>query len=172
MPQSATLESTPVTIPAPRTEQPVDPNAWVLCLPHDDLTLALSLSDLPQHPTTQERILGGYVNDNRPSGTPGVLIPAGVRQLTAWIVQGIHRATLDNDTHRCLVALWKATHEYRTHSRKGTWNTPRGKAFAGLFGSPRRTQHAADWVGDLPTMHLPTKVRISITADTTDMVFP
>lgn len=165
MPQSATLESTtaPITIPAPRTEEPLDPNAWVLSLPRTDLTLALALSELPRTRAEQDKAIGGYINPHRPAGTPGVLNPAGVRMLTAWAAQGIDRAG-------GVLALWQATCQWRTHNRNRTWNTPAGKAFTRRFGPHRRTQHATNWAADLPTVFKPTTVRISITADTIDLI--
>lgn len=148
MPQTATLEAPTarIAVPAPRTEQPKDPNAWVLSLPRTDLALALSLSDLPHT-----------------SATAGALNPAGVRQLMAWAAQGTERAG-------GVLALWQAACQWRTLGRTNTWSTPAGKAFTRQFGSQRRTQHATDWAGKLPTLFEPTTVRISITADTIDLV--
>lgn len=165
MPQTSALEAltAPLTVPAPRAATPTGPNTWVLSLPLTDLALALALSDLPHTRTTQDQALGGFINPDRPAGTRGVLNSAGISQLMAWAVQGIERAG-------GVLALWQAACQWRSHNLNRTWSTPAGKALTRRFGSQRRTQDATDWAGKLPVVFEATLVRISITADSIDLV--
>lgn len=165
MPQTATLEAltTPSTVPAPRSAATTDSNDWVLSLPRADLALALALSDLPRTRAGQDQALGGFANPDRRAGTLGELNSAGVSQLMAWAAQGIERAG-------GVLALWQTACQWRTHNLNRTWATPAGKAFTRRFGSQRRTQHATDWAGKLPTVFEAATVRISITAETAELV--
>jgi hypothetical protein len=168
MPQTATRQALAAgRIPAPRTEQAQDPNAWVFSLSPSSLTLALALSDLPRTRAEQDQALGGLTDDYLPAHqvrwTPRAHNPAGVRQLTAWVVQGIERAGGE-------LALWQAACQWRSHNLNRTWSTPAGKAFARRFGSQRRTQHATDWAGRMPRASEATTVRITLTARTVDVV--
>ena len=156
------FDTTSISVPAPRTAQPVDPNAWVSELNHSELRLALALSDMPRTRTAIDDALGGYTR-LRPVPAPRELNPAGTRTINAWAAQGIERAG-------GLMTLWQDASRLLEFNRTETWDTPQAKTFTKRFGGIRRLDIARSMVWHVATSFVTVKVRIRVTATTEPVV--